>query len=259
MKNKVIALKKRMLEASYRSQQGFLASSFSILDIMVALYYEVMDSKWDCFVLSKGHAVFALYTIFEDLGILEKNELETFGDYKSRLPLMAERGSVPGVEFSTGSLGHGLPEAIGVAYAKKIKKVPGRVYVLVGDGEINEGTNWEAISIASKLGLDNLILIVDNNISTDNMFYSNGLRRQLKDFGWEVEQINGHEVQLLTEVLAQKKNVPMAIIADTIKGKGCRSMEENPSLWHSKVPSLAEYHMLVEELGNGKIMNERNP
>lgn len=255
MEKKVVALKKRMLEASYRSRQGFLASSFSIIDILVVLYYGVMDFEKDCFVLSKGHAVLALYAILEDLGILDKNELETFGAYQSRLPLMAERNSVPGVNFSTGSLGHGLPEAIGVAYAKKIRKEPGRVFVLVGDGEINEGTNWEAISIAYRLGLDNLVLIIDNNHSTNNMFHGNEVKQQIKNWGWNYQEVNGHDISQLKEVFNCVQRTPMAVIAKTVKGKGCRTMEFNPGLWHSKVPNKEEFEELLIELEveNGEV------
>lgn len=250
---KVRQLKERMLEISYKNQQGYLPSSFSILDIMVSLYYEIMqfDESRGCideFVLSKGHAALALYTILEDRNILKNNELESWGKYNSQLCLMAER-RLPGVLFSTGSLGHGLPEAVGLAYAKKVQKEEGRVFVLVGDGELDEGANWEALLAASRMKLDNLVCIVDNNKSAASLLAEKAEDvRKFERFGCLTERVDGHDERELGQVFRKKVDRVMLVIADTVKGKGCSAMESNPALWHAKAPNEQEYIFMLEEV-----------
>lgn len=250
---KVRQLKARMLEAAYKNQQGYLPSSFSILDILVSLYYEVMcfddrGNAVDEFVLSKGHAALALYAVLEDRKILQKGELDRWGKYHSRLCVMAER-KLPGVLFSTGSLGHGLPEAVGLAYAKKIRKENGRVFVVVGDGELDEGTNWEALRAASRMALDNLVCIVDYNYSS---VYSLSQKQEdlhiFETFGCVLEKVDGHDACALKEILSKRVDRVMLVIADTVKGKGCAAMEDNPALWHSKAPDGQEYASMRKEV-----------
>lgn len=250
---KVRQLKLRMLEVAYRNQQGFLPSSFSVLDILVSLYYEVMqyDGKTgeysDDFILSKGHAALALYAILEDRNIIENNELETWGKYKSRLCLMADR-RVPGIMFSTGSLGHGLPEAVGVAYARKIQNIKGKVFVLVGDGEMNEGSNWEAVQVASRMKLNNLVCIIDYNKSSSFIEGHWGMKERLESFGCSIGKVDGHDGEQLKNILSKDSANVKMIIANTVKGKGCSAMEENPALWHSKAPDREEYDAMVREV-----------
>lgn len=239
-------LKHRMLDVAYKNQVGFLPSSFSALDIMVALYYFVMQQ--DEFVLSKGHAAFGLYAILEEQGILQEGELESFGKYGSRLSLMADSRRVPGVWFSTGSLGHGFPEALGLACGRSIQEKEGTVYVLVGDGELHEGTNWEGFLAAPRMGLHNLVCIIDNNKSS-NVNKIDNYPELLKAFQWKVSEVNGHDGRALFEALTKRGDGPTVIIADTVKGKGCKTMEANPGLWHSKFPTEEEYRLLKEELG----------
>lgn len=250
---KVKQLKLRMLEVAYRNQQGFLPSSFSILDILVSLYYEVMKYDLDKgeyideFVLSKGHAALALYSILEDKGIIENKELETWGRYQSHLCLMAER-KIPGVLFTTGSLGHGLPEAVGLAYAKKIQNIEGRVFVLIGDGELNEGSNWEAIQVASRMKLDNLVCIVDNNSSSLFAGEQKGLREKFEAFDCLVDTVEGHNEYELSKAINKRGNTVRIVIAATVKGNGCSAMEANPALWHSKAPNREEYEFMSKEV-----------
>lgn len=246
-------LKRRMLEIAYKNQQGYLPSSFSILDILVSLYYEVMqddpqDRFIDEFVLSKGHAALALYTILEDKNILEKEELERWGKYNSHLCLMAER-KMPGVLFSTGSLGHGLPEAVGLAYAKKIQNENGRVFVLIGDGELDEGSNWEALQAASRIKLENLVCIVDNNKSSSYPILGKWKdTKKVNIFECCMRKVDGHNGDALKKVLNEKADTVMIVVADTVKGKGCSVMESNPALWHAKSPSEQEYISMLEEV-----------
>lgn len=250
---KVRQLKKRMLQISYRNQQGYLPSSFSIIDILVSLYYEVMQYDVqgrfiDEFVLSKGHAALALYVVLEDKNVLKSSELEKWGKYNSQLCLMAERKR-PGILFSTGSLGHGLPEAVGLAYAKKICKEEGRVFVLIGDGELEEGSNWEAFQAAIKMKLDNLVCIIDYNRSSLSPIMKEWNSIQiLKMSDCCVEKMRGHDEYSLWKVLNKSENRIMVIIADTVKGKGCSVMELNPAFWHSKAPSEQEYISMLEEV-----------
>lgn len=251
--SKVRQLKARMLEVAYGSQQGFLPSSFSILDILVSLYYEVMEydvqqrEYIDNFILSKGHAALALYSVLEDKKIIKGNKLDEWGKFGSSLPLMADR-KVPGVLFSTGSLGHGMPEAVGAAYAKKIKSMPGKVFVLVGDGEMNEGTNWEAIQAASRMKLDNLVCIVDCNCSSLFEEDHKGLGEKFAAFDCMIEEVNGHDEQKLCNILQKKTNAVVVILANTVKGKGCSVMEDNPTLWHSKAPNELEFKAMLKEV-----------
>lgn len=251
--NKVKQLKKRMLAIACKNQQGYLPSSFSILDILVSLYYEVMqcDNRSgyiDEFVLSKGHAALALYTVLEDKGILKNGELERWGKYNSQLCLMTER-KIPGVLFSTGSLGHGLPEAVGLAYAKKIWKEDGRVFVLTGDGELDEGSNWEAFQAALRMKLDNLVCVVDyNRSSLSQVLEKLGNIQSFEHFGCHIEHVDGHDEYALKEVLNKRSNKVVLVIADTIKGKGCSIMERNPAIWHSKAPNKQEYMTMLEEI-----------
>lgn len=250
---KVKQLKLKMLETAYKNQQGFLPSSFSILDIVVSLYYEVMkyDAETgeyqDDFVLSKGHGALALYSVLKDKNMLGNKKLETWGKYKSELCLMSDR-SVPGVMFSTGSLGHGLPEAVGAAYAKKIQNRKGKVFVLAGDGEINEGSNWEAVQAASRMKLNNLVCIIDYNKSSLFSKDRSSLKEKLEAFDCLVETVNGHDGEKLREVLSRDSDRMRVIIANTVKGKGCTAMEQAPALWHSKAPGKEEYEAMAEEV-----------
>lgn len=245
-KEKVIALKRRMLDVAYKSKRGFLPSSFSIMDILVSLYYEIMGEN-DVFVLSKGHAAFGLYAVLEDRGVLDWNELYQLGNYNSRLPLMAERGT-PGILFSTGSLGHGLAEAMGYSYGRQLQGETGKTYVLIGDGELNEGSNWEVIQSALRRKIKNFYCIIDNNLSSNPAVIYDDYKKIIEGLGWNYVRIDGHDEWELRECLKKEYTLPTVIVADTIKGLGCKTMEQEPTLWHSKAPTKEEYDILVKEL-----------
>ena len=253
---KVKYLKRCILQASYTTQKGYLASSFSIMDILVVLYDKVMringsdlkDTTNDRLVLSKGHAAFGLYAVLADKGYFDIEELNTFGQYGSRLGLMPDRNKAPGIEFSTGSLGHGLPCAIGTALGCKIKRMPNRVFVIVGDGELNEGTMWESILIVPQLALNNICCIVDDNLSSLPSINYDDLEMKFRAFRWDAITVDGHNAEELYKAFSMNSGKPTVIIAKTIKGRGCRLMEENPQLWHSKYPTTHELEMMMEEL-----------
>lgn len=249
-------IKKEIIDASYMVGEGHIASAFSILDIMYVLTHDVMQfhkenidkGKNDYLVVSKGHAAIGLYAILADRGFFPKAELKTFGKHNSRLGGHPDRNKVPGVCISTGSLGHGLSNAVGLAYGLKLRGEDSKVYVIVGDGEINEGSIWEAIMLAPQLGLDNICCIVDNNRSIERAINLSSIEKKFSAFNWNTAAVDGHNHAKLRKILSRKSTKPYAVIAETIKGQGCKMMEENPQLWHHKSPTEEEYRILMEEL-----------
>jgi len=218
----------------------------SILDIVWVLYDRVLKPE-DCFILSKGHGCLALYTVLAKKGIIENSLLTNAFKFDSLLGGHPDRNKVP-VEASTGSLGHGLPIAVGRALARKIRKQPGRVYCLVGDGECNEGSIWEACLIASHHQLDNLTVIVDNNHSADRALNLESLWHKFSAFQHYIVLAKGHNHKELEDGLNRKFfGSTTALIADTIKGYGCKRMENDPS-WHHRVPTAAEMTEILKEL-----------
>ena len=248
-------LKEKILSIATLKKEGHIPSSLSILDIMYVLYDQVLDIDSikedridrDRFILSKGHASLGLYVILDHFGLL-KDDLNTFCDVDSKL------GGHPtdkifGVESSTGSLGHGLPIGVGMALAYRIKKYKGKVYVLVGDGEANEGTIWESALLAKHHNLNNLWCIIDFNHSTDRAVNLGNLHRKFSSFGWDVIEIDGHDHDQIKAALTYPSTKPICIIANTIKGKGLSQIENNPE-WHHKFPNETEYQNMINELNN---------
>ena len=217
-------IRRRIVEMGSKLGFGHYCSAMSCVDACVYLYDKVL-TKDDVFIMGKGHGIIAVLPILEKLG--KKVEWKPYLDYDPE----------NGIEATTGSLGHGLPIAVGRAFAKKLKGEKGKVYVMVGDGEIQEGSNWEALMIARKLKLDNLIVLVDWNkyqaVSSvkDVMDEdSESLKKQLNAFGCAVTIINGHDESELSWIKDIKiKDSPHAFILDTIKGKGIKFLEEHPS------------------------------
>jgi transketolase len=242
-------LKKRIVIAAYRAGEGHLASAFSILDILYVLYNQVLKPE-DYFVLSKGHASLALYAVLADKGVIPREWLDHFTEYNSPLGGHPDRNKIPGVVFSTGSLGHGLPQAVGLALALKVQKKPGRVYCLIGDGECNEGAIWEALLLAYEHELTNLVVIVDNNHSNDRALNLRFLPDKFRTFGYFTIFIPGHEhSKIAAACFTYDCDYPIAIIAETLKGKGCKRMEDNPE-WHHKTPNRSELNEILAELDN---------
>ena len=252
-------LKKQIVQASYCASEGHIASAFSILDIIWVLYDKVMifDEKSeksenkmnnDRFILSKGHASLALYVVLANKGFFPSDELNTFCKYDSRLGGHPDCNKIPGVEASTGSLGHGLPIAVGIALGSKIQKISNRIFCLVGDGECNEGTIWEAALLASHHQLSNLCCIIDFNHSTDRALKLGDLSEKFKSFGWVVVTIPGHDHIAIEKALSNfHKQKPLLIIAETTKGNGVKRMENEPA-WHHRTPNAEEIKSIMEEL-----------
>lgn len=246
-------LKTRIVQAAFNAKEGHIPSALSILDIVWVLYNKVMnlsnanEIENDRFILSKGHASLAIYAVLEELDLIPESYLDSFCNYDSPLGGHPDCNKVSSIEASTGSLGHGMPIALGIALASKIKKIDNRIFCLVGDGECNEGTIWESALLASHHNLDNLTCIVDYNHSTDRALYLGDIKEKFDSFGWQATVIDGHNHDQIESCLNQKNNTPMAIVCETIKGFGIKRMESQPA-WHHKSPSKEELHEILDEL-----------
>ena len=252
------------LKAINAAKSGHPGGSLSSADILATLYFGELniDPKnpkmvdRDKFVLSKGHAVPALYAALGERGFYEVNEMMTLRQVGSKFQGHPNMSKVPGIEMSTGSLGQGFSAAVGMAIAGKIDKNPGRVYALTGDGELQEGIVWEAAMQAAHRKLDNLVAIVDlNGLQIDGKVSDVKcvcpVDEKFRSFGWNVINVDGHNFEELTTAFDEAKKcggVPTAIIAHTHKGKGVSFMEDNAG-WHGKAPSDEELAAAIEELG----------
>ncbi|MBB1548181.1 MAG: transketolase [Mogibacterium sp.] len=252
------------LKAIHAAKSGHPGGSLSSADILATLYFGELNidpknpkmADRDKFVLSKGHAVPALYAALGERGFYEVSEMMTLRQVGSKFQGHPNMNKVPGIEMSTGSLGQGFSAAVGMAIAGKIDKNPGRVYALTGDGELQEGIVWEAAMQAAHRKLDNLVAIVDlNGLQIDGKVSDVKcvcpVDEKFRSFGWNVISVDGHNFEELTTAFDEAKKcggVPTAIIAHTHKGKGVSFMEDNAG-WHGKAPSDEELAAAIEELG----------
>lgn len=247
------------LKLIYQAKAGHTGGCLSVIDILNVLYNHVLKGKWedssrDRYIQSKGHAVEALYVVLADKGFFPKEELATLGRYKSRL-IGHPTKKVPGMEQNTGGLGHGLPICCGTALGAKKSNLDTKVYTVLGDGEMAEGSNWEGMMFASHNNLDNLCAILDYNklqITGPNEKVMNlePLRQKIESFGWEVRDVDGNNVEELVQTFDQlpfKAGKPSFIIAHTVKGKGVSFMENNVK-WHHGVPSEEQLEIALKEL-----------
>jgi transketolase len=212
----------------------------------------------DRFVLSKGHVSPVYYSILAQLGFFEKEELLSFRKLGTRLQGHPSMWT-PGVDVATGSLGQGLSMACGIAMSLKLDKNPANVFVMLGDGELQEGNVWEAFMQASHRNLDNLIAIIDRNYlqidgNTENIMSLDNLAQKIKAFNWNVIEINGHNMNEIYDSIeaAKKADKPTCIVANTIKGKGVSFMENNAG-WHGKAPGKEDYEKAINELINMEV------
>lgn len=228
-----------LLKAAMQSGCGHVPSSLSVLDIISVLYDNVLGDD-DHFILSKGHAALALYTVLAERGLIDVSELSTMGSIESRLGGHPDRVKLRGlVETSTGSLGHGLPQAVGIAIGKKIKEEPGVVYCLIGDGEALESTTMESSALALAHRLGNLCLLVDDNGSCKSSLGVPNFKETLLAQGWNVYVANGHDsADIERSVRGLSKETPLCVIMKTVKGKGVSEMEQDPGYWHRRIPSV---------------------
>jgi len=266
LKEKSLQIRRTILKAALSAGKGHIPPCYSWTDIASVLFYgnilNISPNKpdWkdrDRFVLSKGHASLTLYSILSDLEYFAADELDKFATGGALLPGHPD-AEIPGVEVCTGSLGHGLGVASGMAFASKKDNLSWSTYVVLGDGECQEGSVWEAIMFAGHQELGKLIAIVDRNTfgatdSTENTARLNPLDDKFKAFGWDVEEVDGHNFNSLISTLNQAKirvheNKPLCIIANTTKGKGIDFME-NSQYWHHQMPKGEQIDIAWEQLG----------
>ncbi len=256
-------VRRRSLRMVHRAKLGHPGGDLSSADILVTLYFAVLRidkdrpdaPDRDRFIMSKGHCSASLYATLAAAGFLPEEELETFAQPLSRLSGHPDRTKTPGVEASTGTLGHGLPVAVGAALAARIDGAAWRTFVLTGDGELQEGSNWEAAMAAAHFGLDNLTLIVDRNMlqqgdATERTIRLEPLAEKWRAFGWAVREVNGHDHAALLEKFGRlpfEPGRPSCIIAHTHKGCGVSFIEDRPE-WHHRVPTDEELEAALLEL-----------
>ncbi len=258
---KAVHLRKKTLEAIFEARAGHTGGGLSCLDILNVLYNRILNvcpknfssPHRDRYVQSKGHSVEALYAVLADRGFFPEADLKTICHYKSHYVGHPTR-HIPGIEMNTGALGHGLPICIGMALAGKMDSAPYRVFTLLGDGELAEGSNWEAALAAAHYKLDNLTAIIDHNTlqitgHTHDVMNNAPLDEKWRAFGWSVKVVEGHNYAALTEVLSKPDEIgkPTCIIANTTKGKGVSFME-NVAKWHHGVPNETELKQALSEL-----------
>ena len=251
-KNIIKNIRINILKKTFDAQTSHIGSCFSIVEILYVMYFLKLK-KNDTFVLSKGHAALALYSTLFEKKILSKKIFNSYGKNNSNLMSHVSH-KVKGVEFSTGSLGHGLPYAVGKALGEKINGSQNKVYVVISDGELNEGTTWESLLFSSFHELDNLYIIVDYNKIQSLDFVKNVLKieplnKKIESFNCNVKTIDGHNTKNIFQSLKLQKNKkPNFIIANTIKGKGVDFME-NTITWHYKAPNKIQFEKALNQLG----------
>ena len=273
LKCKSFELRQVVLDMIKRSGGGHIGGDFSVMDILVTLYFKHMnispenmdDPNRDLFVMSKGHSVESYYAVLAAKGFFPTEELvETFSAFGS--PYIGHpNNKLPGVEMNSGSLGHGLPVCVGMALAAKLDGRPNRVYTVMGDGELAEGSVWEGFMAGGHFGLDNLCAVIDRNGlqisgSTEEVMAHGDLAARVRSFGWNVVEADGNDIAALDAAFAAAKaetGRPTCIIAHTVKGFGGGEIMENKAGWHHKVPNGEEYAAISAELKRRKEAAER--
>lgn len=256
-------LRKDTLNIIYKAKSPHIGSSFSVIELLVALYFVELvvspdktdDEARDVFIMSKGHGCPALYSILAYKGFINQDTLSGFGINGGTLGLHPNRDVKLGIEVSTGSLGHGLSIGAGMALAAKYDRTTRRVFVMLGDGETNEGSVWEAAMFSAQHKLDNLVAIIDHNKiqalgRTEEVISLEPFADKWRSFGWETAEIDGHDFKHVIgnlERIPFKPGKPSVLIAHTVKGKGVSFME-NDLLWHYRCPDEAEYTRALQEL-----------
>ncbi len=269
---KSIEYRKTILEIIFNSGAGHTAGSLSCIDILNVLYNNVLEIVPNNFnsidrnhyIQSKGHSVEALYTVLCDKGFYARDELNTLNKFDSHFIGHPTR-KVKGIEHNTGALGHGLSVAVGMAIGLKLDEKPHKVFTLLGDGELSEGSIWEGLMSANKYQLDNLIIIIDRNRlqitgKTEDVNPTEPLKEKFLSFGMSVREVDGNSVEQLQDIFRKipfEEKKPNLIIANTVKGKGI-SFIENQVIWHHKVPTKNEFQAAQKELDNEKLSLEND-
>jgi transketolase len=251
-------MRRRILDLSQRVSALHIAPAFSCLEIVDTIYFGLMHrlpdgSSPDTFLMSKGHGAMAQYAELEQLGILSPAELDSYCQKGSHLGAHPDYG-LPGIEASTGSLGHGLPMALGMCLANREANSTANLFVVMSDGELMEGSTWEAVLAARNIGICNLVAFVDYNgfVSATPIQsrhpHIHPVEEKFRAFGWDAVSVNGHEQQEIFEAVSSWDRArPLAVVAKTVKGKGVSYME-NQGIWHYRSPSAAEYQQAILEI-----------
>lgn len=252
--------RRRILDISQKVGALHAAPAFSCVEMTDVIYRGLMHANAsgqgfsDVFLMSKGHGCMTQYAILEELGILASSELERYCTPQGALGAHPDRGN-PGIDASTGSLGHGMGIAVGMAYAEQLHGSDVRIFALLSDGELQEGSSWEGAMMAANLRLDNLLVFVDLNdfgglermSESHAAFYP--VREKFESFGWEAAVVNGHDACAMhAAVCARKGGRPFALLGKTVKGRGVAFMENVP-IWHYRSPNEEEYGIAIRELG----------
>lgn len=267
LNKKAAQIRRDLLTTIYRAQAGHPGGSLSAADLLVALYYRVMAidptrphwAERDRFILSKGHASALLYAVLADKGFFPSAALDAFRQISGSLQGHPDMRKTPGVDMTTGSLGQGLSQGCGMAWGARKLGFDSRVFVLLGDGELDEGQVWEALLFAAHQRLTNLVPIIDRNQlqldgDTESVLALEPLADKLRAFGWCVHEIDGHNMTQIVAALemAGRQKQPDLILARTVKGKGVSFME-NQADWHGQAPNAAQYVQALSELGEERV------
>lgn len=264
LKVKSFELRRHVLDMITRAKTGHIGGDFSVMDILTNLYFKQMnvgpdnmdDPDRDLFVLSKGHSVESYYAVLAARGFFPIEQvIEEFSTFGSKF-IGHPNNKLPGIEMNSGSLGHGLPVSVGMALAGRMDGRDNRVYVVMGDGELAEGSVWEGFMAGGHYKLDHLCAVIDRNRlqisgSTEDVMHHDDLQTRIESFGWHVIQVNGNDMDDLDRGFEEARNTkgcPTAVIANTVKGFGGGSLMENKAPWHHKVPTAEEYETIAAEL-----------
>lgn len=266
LEKEAVEVRSRIIEMVYEAQAGHPGGSLSATDVVTALYFRIMridpaNPQWedrDRFILSKGHACPVWYAALAERGYFDKSHLLTLRKLNSILQGHADMIKTPGVDMTVGSLGQGLSAGLGMALSGRLRGKDYHVYVMVGDGEVQEGSIWEAAMAASKWHLDSLTAIVDknrlqNDTFVDDVMPVDPLADKWAAFGWNVIEIDGHDMQQIVAALEETKTIkgrPTVIIAHTVKGKGVSFME-NVAIWHGKAPNAEQFEIAMRDIRAG--------
>jgi transketolase len=260
LKEKLISIRKNILKIANSSKGPHTGTALSCVEILTVLYFDVLnipsfeDENRDIFILSKGHGAMALYATLYEKGFLLEDDFFSYYQNGGSLPAHLDMNTNKAIEVSSGSLGHGLPQALGFAYSKKLKNLDSNVYVLMGDGETQEGSVWEAAMLAPKMGLDNLTVFIDrNNLQgygrPSELVSFEPIDEKFKSFNWDVYRVDGHNTDEIKKAINAVSDKPKMIICDTIKGKGVSFMEDEMK-WHYFIVTDEFMNQGINELEN---------
>lgn len=243
------------IRCSVKSGHGHLPSSFSIVELALSAYgvmrHDPRNPGWaerDVFILSKGHAALGYYCVLAQLGYFAPADVEKFGAHQSTFGCHPDRHKVPGVEASCGSLGHGIGIAVGTAMGMRIRGSGRRVFALIGDGEANEGSVWEAVMVAADQKLSNLTILYDHNRSQTRCLQIPNPAERFAAFGCAAADVDGHDVDAITRALRAPADTVKVVVGHTVKGYGCRTLSDNFFEWHRKSPTAESCAALIAEL-----------